>query len=226
MHVNVLVEGQTEEAFTKELLAPYFQKHGISITPIIISTKRLRNGIKFKGGLSESNFNSFETDLKRLIQSTPHGLVTTFIDYYAIPSSFPGYETRFAKRSQIEKVRHLESALASSLGDPRNFIPNIQLHEFEALLFSDVKGFESIIADDGRNISGLRGIAVSNENPEDINEGPLTAPSKRILALYPRYEKVVEGNLIALEIGIETMLSKCPHFREWTEQIITRKATS
>jgi len=222
MQLNILVEGQTEETFSKEILSPYFGAHGINVTPIIISTKRLRNGIKFKGGLSDSNYNSFEADLKRLIHSTPHGLVTTFIDYYALPTSFPGYANRVTQPSQIHKVQFLERELAKALDDPGNFIPHIQLHEFEALLFSDMQGFEAIIEDDGNNLAGLRGIVNSHNNPEDINEGALTAPSKRILSFHPRYEKVVEGNLIALEIGIEKFIEKCPHFRKWTEEIIAR----
>jgi hypothetical protein len=220
MQLNILVEGQTEETFSKEILSPYLAERGINVTPIIISTKRLRNGLKFKGGLSDSNYGSFEADLKRLIHSTPHGLVTTFIDYYALPTSFPGYEDRLNIPTQIQKVRFLEGELAKTIGDPQNFIPHIQLHEFEALLFSDMKGFEAIIDDDGQNIAGLRGIVASYGNPEDIDEGHSTAPSKRILTLHPRYEKVVEGNLIALEIGVEKFIEKCPHFREWTEKII------
>ena len=38
--------------------------------------------------------------------------------------------------------------------------------------------------------------------PEDINSTPSGAPSKRLAAIKPDYNKVLEGNLIAMEIGI------------------------
>jgi len=48
------------------------------------------------------------------------------------------------------------------------------------------------------------------------------APSKRLLAIQPSYDKVMQGNLIALEVGIGQMLGKCPRFREWVDLLITR----
>ena len=60
---------------------------------------------------------------------------------------------------------------------------------------------------------------VSGMNPEDINNGNETAPSKRLLnALhYHKGETVV----YPLElIGIEQMLEKCPHFQSWIKHLI------
>lgn len=55
--------------------------------------------------------------------------------------------------------------------------------------------------------------------PEDINNNPNTAPSKRVLGLYPAYRKVLEGTLAAQAIGIDRMRQECPHFRVWLEQL-------
>jgi hypothetical protein len=49
--VLILVEGQTEEKFIKELLVPYFENKSIYIVPIIISTSRRKSGSKYKGGI-------------------------------------------------------------------------------------------------------------------------------------------------------------------------------
>lgn len=54
------------------------------------------------------------------------------------------------------------------------------------------------------------------------NTCPTGAPSKRLLAIKENYDKVIEGNLIALEIGIEKILEKCPRFKAWIEKLINR----
>lgn len=58
-------------------------------------------------------------------------------------------------------------------------------------------------------------------NPEDINSSPETSPSKRLLAISNKYDKVLEGNLIALEVGINAMLDSCPRFADWVSRIIS-----
>lgn len=223
IQVNILVEGQTEEIFVKELLSPYLSKHNININPIIISTKRLREGTKFKGGLSNNNFEMFIEDIRRLIYSTPHGYVSTFIDYYRLPSKFPGYQERLLKKNQLDKVIFLEQNLLKFLGNPRNFIPYIQLHEFETFHFVDEKGFSNYLSPHESDLNCLLQIIKDYPNPEDINEGPETAPSKRIKTHYPYYEKVNEGNLILLDIGMERIIEKCPHFNNFIKTLINLK---
>ena len=223
LQINILVEGQTEETFIKELLFPYLFSRNILINPVIISTKRIKEGGKFKGGLTNSNFELFINDLQRLIRSTPQGYVTTFIDYYRIPSKFPGYNERVVNSTQLTKVTFLEQKLFEYIGSPENFIPYIQLHEFEAFHFSDKKGFESYLSPIEANLNNLFQIIDDYSNPEDINEGPTTSPSKRIIANYSSYEKITEGNLILMEIGVEKILEKCNHFRSFVDILIKLK---
>ena len=56
-------------------------------------------------------------------------------------------------------------------------------------------------------------------NPEDINDSPETAPSKRMQKLIHGYNKVVYGVSLIEYIGIDIILRKCPHFREWIEKL-------
>ncbi|WP_420461729.1 DUF4276 family protein [Candidatus Palauibacter sp.] len=42
---------------------------------------------------------------------------------------------------------------------------------------------------------------------------------KRIVELVPRYQKPLHGVLAALEIGLETMRSECPHFDGWLRRL-------
>jgi len=59
-------------------------------------------------------------------------------------------------------------------------------------------------------------------NPELINDRPSHAPSARLENIVPEYRKPLYGNLIALELGMETILEKCPRFNNWIHLIIDR----
>jgi hypothetical protein len=71
----------------------------------------------------------------------------------------------------------------------------------------------------GKAINEL--IKVANEfgNPELINDGENTAPSKRIIRLIPDYQKVTAGYQIAEKIGLAILREKCRHFSEWLIQL-------
>ena len=112
----------------------------------------------------------------------------------------------------------MEEQIDKDIDNPR-FFSYIQMHEFEALLFASDRGFNEYLSDKNREIS-----KIMNEypNPEDINTSPQGAPSKRLIAIDSTYDKVIQGNLIALEVGIEDMLQKCPRFKQWVERLIVR----
>jgi len=65
----------------------------------------------------------------------------------------------------------------------------------------------------------LKEIREAYQTPEHINNSEQTAPSKRILNLYPSYQKVSDGTIIAETIGIEKMMKECPHFRKWIDRL-------
>ena len=210
--VYIVVEGQTEQEFVNTVISPYLQGFGVfSITPVLIRTSR--NG---RGGMV--NYQHLWNTVKLLLKSSRKDfVVTTFIDFFRIPNPMPRYEECMAKASKIERVEALESAMNENIGD-RRFFSYIQLHEFEALLFSNNNGFAYYFPEECAKRTG--NIVSSYENPEDINSSPEGAPSKRLLALKSDYNKVLEGNLIALEVGIMGMLEKCPRFNRWITQII------
>lgn len=73
------------------------------------------------------------------------------------------------------------------------------------------------------NISNeIKAIIDAFDNPEDINSSPETAPSKRLMRIIPGYDKVLFGNIIALENGLSLVLEKCPRFRTWIDTLIHR----
>ena len=100
-----------------------------------------------------------------------------------------------------------------------NYIPYIQLHEFEALAFSSANSFEILFEDNEMNYKGIREVIDSFPNPEDINDSPETAPSKRMQKLIPGYNKVAYGISLIEYTGLSVILQKCPHFREWIEKL-------
>ena len=212
--LNIVVEGQTEQSFVNEVLTPYLRNKGVGlITPILIRTSKTG-----RGGLV--NYHHLYNTIKGLL-SNPHDrniVVSSFVDFFRIPNNMPGYDEAMRSGDDLQRVENLQQALGDSIAD-RRFISYIQLHEFEALLFSNNKGFEYLWEDDMS--SKTKSIVDSFENPEDINSAPETAPSKRLLAINQKYDKVLEGNVIALEVGINVMLAKCPRFADWVSRLIT-----
>jgi hypothetical protein len=61
-------------------------------------------------------------------------------DFYALPHDFPGYAESHKQTDLKARIEHLESCFQADIGDHR-FIPYIQLHEFEALLFTEPTKF-------------------------------------------------------------------------------------
>ena len=74
------------------------------------------------------------------------------------------------------------------------FVPYVMMHEFEALLFSDCEQF-------GRGIgrpdlaASFQGIRDQFASPEEIDDSPETAPSKRVESLVAGYQKPLLGGL-------------------------------
>lgn len=207
--VLVFVEGQTEETFVRDLLVPYFSRLGIYLTPILAQTSP-----GHKGGIV--SYGKVKHQLTRLCRQDQGAYVTTMMDYYGLPNDFPGLDGRVADAH--EQVVRLELALQQDIDAP-NFIPNLMLHEFEALLFSAPERFAEWL-DDQALLAPMAAIRAAFATPEHINNSPQTAPSKRILALVPHYKKTVDGPLIAEDIGLDAIRAQCPHFNNWIERLL------
>lgn len=215
----ILVEGPTEETFVKQVLSPYLIQFNIYATPIIAKTKQLANSSKIRGGV---NTTLVLEDLKRMVHNMgPRTIVTTLFDYYGLPTDFPGLKDK-PQGNSLKIVQHLEQSLADSVGSqPPVFLPYIQLHEFETLLFVEKEAFATYVDPTEANLNELYRIIDRYPNPEDINNDPMTAPSKRILKHFPGYNKAIDGSGIIREIGLDLILLKCPHFKEWIDKIQT-----
>jgi hypothetical protein len=205
--VRVVVEGQTEEMFVNRVLRSHFWPLGTKLRPQLLG----------QGGICE--YAAARIDFLTVLTQPTHPFCTTMFDYYAMPSSWPNREAANQKPF-AEKPVAIEQAImadiSAELGTGFNrdrFIPYVQMHEFEALLFSDPKrlaeGLE--LPDD----AVVRGIRDQFHCPEEINDNHQTAPSKRIVGLNAKYSKVTHGILISQNIGLNVMRAQCPHFSEW-----------
>ncbi|BCH60317.1 hypothetical protein RvVAR0630_29410 [Agrobacterium vitis] len=194
MRIKLLVEGQTEEAFVSQLLAPYYAHSGLYLTPIVVKTSP-----GHKGGISR--YSKVKPQIEKLCKQDTSAWITTMFDLYALPDDFPGKADPAYTSIQIgaDKAAYLEEKLSADIGCT-NFLANLIVHEFEALLFTDIAAFEMWTNDDSV-LNPLRSVSMSTA-PEDINDSPQTAPSKRILAAMPGYQKTFHGPIIAGDIGL------------------------
>ena len=211
----IIVEGQTEEEFVNKTLRPFFIKNEVyNVVAFKIQTKK-----GFKGGFV--NYDHLKNDINRVLRSESDVIVTTFVDFFRIPTSVPGYSEIGSIPDINNKLNHLESEMNKNINDSR-FVSYIQKYEFEALLFSSNIGFQEMY--ETQISSATNQIVNSYENPEEINNNPNTSPSNRLINILKengeKYSKVVEGNLIVEEIGIETILKKCPRFKGWIDKLL------
>jgi hypothetical protein len=67
----------------------------------------------------------------------------------------------------------------------------------------------------------LNAVAQEYATPELIDDGPHSAPSKRVIAQFPDYEdaKPAVGSQVAELIGLDVIRRKCPHFDAWLARL-------
>ncbi len=153
------------------------------------------------------------------------------IDYYGIHPNhtFPKWENAHAIVDKEERMSFLEQAMFEDIDESirHRFIPYIQLHEFEGLLFSDIDVILNNFGDhEFSDQPYLLQTSSDFDNPEMINNGQITAPSKRLDRILENYSKVVYGSLLAQEIGLVKIREKCPRFNAWTNKLLKCSETS
>ena len=213
--VLILVEGQTEERFVKDVLQPHLWGIGVHPEPKIATTKRVKHGIHFKGGITD--FKKVEGDLRRLLGDTDAALITTMIDYYGLPDDFPGKQG-LSGRTSHERAKELEVALDLHFNAGPRFAAYLMIHEFEAFLFCRPAVLAEVMNAPSSH-QQLQAIRNGFPSPEDINDNPITAPSARVLNVFPGYRKRLHGPLTTSRIGLDAMRQQCTHFNQWVSRL-------
>lgn len=214
IRLHIVTEGQTEQRFIDDVLAPHLATFSIFATArSVLTSKDTRTSRPYRGGLK--NYSKAKKDILSWLQEDNHAecRFSTMFDLYALPNDFPGYEQARHKENPYEKVKMLEERLATDISDER-FIPYIQLHEFEALILADPQQLNWEYLEHDTPINNLISM-VGDRNPELINDSQNTAPSKRILKEIPEYNKATAGPAVTKRIGVQKLRERCLHFGEW-----------
>jgi hypothetical protein len=214
----VFCEGPTEQGFCAQVLRPYlFPQHDGTIHTLAVGSKNDHHVY----GISE--YPRLKKFITNMLNRYPTRSVrfTTLIDLYALPPEFPGKaENTRNPNDPSPYVLALETAFGRDIDDYR-FIPHLQLHEYESMLFTDPEAFTIAFENCNSEIQKLKEIAASFPSIEHINDGRDTAPSKRIINLLPAYagRKASAGPDIAEFVGITRIRAACPHFNQWLSRL-------
>ena len=201
IRLAISVEGETELDFVKTVLANHLRTKGVEASPI------LPDG---KGG--NISIDRLAPEMAKMVWGFDY--VTSLVDFYG-----------FRDKGNAG-VEDLERSINRAVGeriqrpwDESRVFAYVQQYEFEALLFSDVTAFHLLedAADDA--IAELSRVRSQFPTPEGINDGPDTAPSKRILAIMPTYNKRRDGPDLAATIGLDAIRSECRRFDAWVSRM-------
>jgi Domain of unknown function (DUF4276) len=215
IRLGISVEGQTEERFVKDLLYPHLAGFDVYATPVIVTTSRTAGGQKAKGG--GVNVDRVTNELRLLREGYSDGFVTSLYDFYG-----------FGDKHKGETVDALEARIASVLGNPRNLISYVQLHEFEGLLLSNAAIVASYFQ--APTLERLVEEAVRRAgSPEQVNDDRETAPSKRLEKWtsrgapsnyrYSKPTKTLHGPQQAARLSLPVIRAACPRFNAWLTRL-------
>ncbi len=216
--VVAIVEGQTEKAFVRDLLASHLGARGIALSA------RLPGRVVRRGGVRP--WESVRGDLLRTLRERRGRICTTMFDFYGMPEDWPG-RAEAVDMPLDRRGDHVEKALLDDLAAhagedfrPELFIPYVQVHEFEALLFADVAKMAAVLDP----VSPKQKVPLATQfktildqagQPEAIDDGRETCPSRRITRIVPAYTKAIHGPIVAGRIGLDLLRAACPHFGQW-----------
>lgn len=216
----VIVEGETEQTFVRDQLAAHLAIHGSIAWAVLPGRHRKHGGVK--------KWEVARQDIVRTLKE--NRFCTTMFDFYAMPKDWPGREDA----SQLEwkfRADHVEQMLQKDIAgtmstsfNQKFFVPYVQLHEFESLTFSDTNELAAVLSPIGSYSTTQLGEKFQNiveqaGEPEAINDGYETCPSRRISKIVPAYKKRAQGPIVTRRIGLEMLRQKCPHFGKWLSKL-------
>ncbi|HVA97509.1 MAG TPA: DUF4276 family protein [Bacteroidia bacterium] len=214
--VIIVCEGETEREFCKNVLAPHLIHHNIFIQAPLI--KRSMGGIV--------RWSILKKEIETHLQES-NVIVSTLIDYYGLYQkyNFPEWVKGESIVNKNDRMDFLENSMKEDIADTiqYRFIPYLQLHEFEGLLFNDIQLFyDHVPKAELVGIAELKKTFADYDNPEMINNNRDTSPSHRLKRIIKGYNKPLYGHYFAEAIGIDQIRAKSPRFDKWVEKIINR----
>ena len=215
---HILVEGQTEERFVKDVLGPYLLRElELWLEPTVLTTSKGRTGKHNKGGAVD--FERVERSVRRLLGNSSATVVTTLLDYYGL-GHWPG-KARSAQGA-VDHAITLARALTDTVDD-RRLLSFLAVHELEAYVFTDL---EAAFAGrwPAQQIEQLR-TDIRRQEPEAINDMPETTPGRRLARAFPGYRKALDTPTALQAVTVPRIRDRCPHFSRWLTDLaaITRR---
>lgn len=215
IRLNFVVEGHSEEAFVNRILKDHLASSNVYCNARRVETSRGAGRI-FRGGLIKWSKAAEDVAKWQREDSGQDVRFTTMFDLYKLPPETPGRSSAADLADPLKRVWLIERAIADSMKDSRT-LPYIQLHEFEALIFAGADKLAKPYPSRAEEARALAESASKFPSPEHIDEGPTTAPSKRIIARIPEYErgKASASPIVLEQIGLAALRQHCPHFHAW-----------
>lgn len=218
LEVIVFAEGQTEEKFIKQVIAPALRHLQIFVKPQTLNTSQNAKGCAV-------SFDRLKFNARNTLRQNANFVLSTFIDLYALDTDFPAFDEAKQKADVYERVQCLEKALHQAIVEHvgcriDRFLPHIQPYEYEGLLFSDVTTLSTIEPTWSASLKNLIKVRRLVETPEHINDGYETKPSKRLEDLLsPKYKKTTHGPRAAERISLSVIERECKHFSGWMDAL-------
>lgn len=217
--VCIVCEGQTEETFVRDVLAPAFYGLNLILVPEMVETSPGHRGGALK-------YERVKRHLRNTLRQKSAPVVTTLFDLYRLDNTFPGFDVSQKQLDLSRRLDVLKQALhadvvAEAGCQPDRFIPYVQPYEFEALLFSDVPTLTRVEPGWLGATNTLAAARAAAESPEHINDRPETKPAAYLERelINPSYRKRRHGPIAAQKIGLARIEGECAFFAAWLAQI-------
>lgn len=210
--ITIICEGYSELAFCKDILEPHLKNFGIELF------YELTNQSK-DGGIAK--WINIKNQINKIHTVDGDMVISTFFDYYGMNKSlkFPRWLEAEQETNRSARMDILEKGMEDEIGEEIKFIPYVQLHEYEALVFSNYATFELLYDKEDANLPELKKICDDHPNPEEINNVKITSPSNRLMQNINRYNKIQSGIDLIILIGLAKIREKCPRFNEWVTKL-------
>lgn len=217
--VCIVCEGQTEETFVRDVLAPAFYDLRLNLIPEMVESSPGHKGGALK-------YDRVKRHLRNTLRQNSAPVVTTLLDLYRLDNGFPGFDAALTHTDLARRLDTLKQALhadvvAEAGCQPGRFFPYFQPYEFEALLFSDVHTLTGVEAGWRNALPALTAARSAAESPEHINDRPHTKPAAHLERALsnPGYHKRRHGPIAARKIGLARIEAECAFFAGWLAQI-------
>jgi hypothetical protein len=210
--ITIICEGYSELAFCKDILEPHLKNFGIELFYELTDHSK-------DGGITK--WHNIKNQIIKIFTIDQEMTISTFFDYYGMNKSLQFRRWTEAEQEMDRSIRMeiLEKGMDEDIDDEIKFIPYVQLHEYEALVFTDYAAFELLYDDEDANLVELKRICEQYPNPEEINNIKITSPSHRLLQNIRRYNKIQSGIDLITATGLAKIRDKCPRFNEWVKRL-------